>query len=63
MSTPARCESRSQIDDDVASGPRTAHENVTVGWLIERLCAAPETVPSSATAIKYWSCLRVKAMA
>src|SRR3569623_1799690 len=35
--------------------------SVTADWLIERLCAAPETVPSSATAMKYWSCRRVNA--
>ncbi len=37
--------------------------SVTADWLIDSDCAAPETVPSSATAMKYCSCRRVNAMA
>src|SRR3569833_2129448 len=58
MARPRRCRSnrvtpRSDSSSLIAS--------VTADWLIERLCAAPETVPSSATAMKYCSWRRVKA--
>src|SRR6185369_12714862 len=58
MLRPRRCRSnrvtpRSDSSSLIAS--------VTADWLIDRLCAAPETVPSSATAMKYCSCRRVKA--
>src|SRR3569832_742529 len=58
MVRPRRCRSNSVTPRSDSS---SLIASVTADWLIERLCAAAETVPSSATAMKYSSCRRVHA--
>ena len=59
MESPRRWRSNSRTPRSPSS---SLIASVTADWLIDRLCAAPDTVPSSATAIKYWSCRRVNAI-